>query len=421
MNKIFILLSFSFFANVNAQYVSTFVGSTPGFVNGPATIAQFNWPMGVAVDAEGNIFVVDTVNYVIRKITAAGLVSTFAGSGIGGFADGIASMARFNGVDGLAVDTAGNVYVADANNHRIRKITSAGVVSTLAGSTQGYSDGIGTAAQFNSPSCVAVDTAGNVFVADTFNNRIRKITAAGEVSTLAGSTAGYTDGTGSAAQFNRPYGITINAAGTFFVADALNHRVRKITSTGVVTTFAGSTSGYADGNGTAAKFNYPYGMAVDVAGNVYVTDAADNRIRKITIDGIVSTLAGSGIAGFADGIGTSAQFKNPCGVAVDAVGTVFIADSTNHRIRKITDVLGTVSYYQNQVSIYPNPVSSIINIELADITATKVILYDMNGRVIQTENIINSSVIDISNLANGIYLMQITTDKGIVSKKIVKN
>ena len=420
-NKIFILLSFFFFVNAKAQYVSTFAGSTQGFVNGTATTAKFNWPMGIAIDTEGTIFVVDSANYVIRKITSAGVVSTFAGSGIGGFADGIASVAQFNGIDGLAVDTAGNVYVADTNNHRIRKISAAGVVSTLAGSTQGYANGTGTAARFNNPSGVAVDAAGNVFVTDTFNYRIRKITPAGVVSTLAGSgIAGFANGSGTAAQFNKTYGIAVNDTGSIFVADALNHRVRKITASGVVTTFAGSVYGYANGNGTAAKFSYPYGITVDVTGNVYVTDAEDNRIRKITIAGMVSTLAGSGIGGFADGIGTTAQFINPCGVTVDAVGSVFISDATNHRIRKITNSLSTADYNQNQVLIYPNPVSSIINIDLGDSIASKVILFDMNGRVMQTENIVNSSGIEICNLANGMYLMQITTDKGVVSKKIVK-
>lgn len=421
-SKIFILLSFFFFVNAKAQYVSTFAGSTQGFVNGTATIAQFNWPMGMAIDTEGTIFVVDSANYVIRKITSSGVVSTFAGSGIGGFADGIASVAQFNGIDGLAVDTAGNVYVADANNHRIRKISATGVVSTLAGSIQGYANGTGTAARFNSPSGVAVDAAGNVFVTDTFNYRIRKITPAGVVSTIAGSgMAGFANGTGTAAQFNKTYGIAVSDAGTIFVADALNHRIRKITASGVVTTFAGSVYGYANGNGTAAKFNYPYGITVDPAGNVYVTDAADNRIRKITITGMVSTLAGSGIGGFADGIGTTAQFINPCGVVVDAVGSVFIADATNHRIRKITNSLSTADYQQNQALIYPNPVSSIINIDLGDSIATKVILFDMNGKVMKTENSINITSLEISNLANGIYLLQITTDKGILSKKIVKN
>ena len=420
-NKIFILLSFFFFVNAKAQYVSTFAGSTQGFVNGTATTAKFNWPMGIAIDTEGTIFVVDSANYVIRKITSAGVVSTFAGSGIGGFADGIASVAQFNGIDGLAVDTAGNVYVADTNNHRIRKISAAGVVSTLAGSTQGYANGTGTAARFNNPSGVAVDAAGNVFVTDTFNYRIRKITPAGVVSTLAGSgIAGFANGSGTAAQFNKTYGIAVNDTGSIFVADALNHCVRKITASGVVTTFAGSVYGYANGNGTAAKFSYPYGITVDATDNVYVTDAEDNRIRKITIAGMVSTLAGSGIGGFADGIGTTAQFINPCGVTVDAVGSVFISDATNHRIRKITNSLSTADYNQNQVLIYPNPVSSIINIDLGDSIASKVILFDMNGRVMQTENIVNSSGIEISNLANGMYLMQITTDKGVVSKKIVK-
>ena len=199
-------------------------------------------------------------------------VSTLAGS-TQGYTDGTGTSAKFYNPTGVAVDGAGNVYVADLSNHRIRKITTSGVVSTLAGSgTSGYTDGTGTSAQFNSPTGVAVDGAGNVYVADQGNHRIRKITTSGVVSTLAGSTSGYTDGTGTSAKFYNPSGVAVDGAGNVYVADQSNHRIRKITASGVVSTLAGSTYGYTDGTGTSAKFAYPFGVAVDGAGNVYVAD-----------------------------------------------------------------------------------------------------------------------------------------------------
>ena len=274
--------------------------------------------------------------------TLPAVVSTLAGSGafgFNGFADGTGTEAKFHYPSGVAVDSAGTVYVADYNNHRIRKISPSGVVSTLAGSGAfGFADGTGTEAKFDQPTGVAVDSAGNVYVADTWNSRIRKISPSGEVSTLAGSGAfGFADGTGTAAKFNYPFGVAVDSSGNVYVADMWNNRIRKITPSGVVSTLAGSgVFGFADGAGTAAKFNEPTGVAVDSAGNVYVADMGNNRIRKITPSGEVSTLAGSGAFGFADGTGTEAKFHYPFGVAVDSSSNVYVADRENHRIRKIT-------------------------------------------------------------------------------------
>jgi len=313
--------------------VSTFAGSIWGLRDGAGTAAEFRYPSGVAVDAAGNVYVADYFNHRIRKITDEGLVSTLAGS-TGGFRDGSGTSAQFNYPSDVALDAAGNVYVADLVNHRIRKITPDGEVSTLAGSTGGFRDGAGRSAQFNSPFGVAVDTEGNVYVADSFNNLIRKITPEGLVSTLAGSTEGFRDDIGTSAQFNSPYGVAVDAEGNVYVADVNNHRIRKITPEGLVSTLAGSTVGFRDGSGRSAEFNSPTGVVVDAESNVYVADYFNHLIRKITPEGLVSTLAGS-IWGFRDGSGTSAQFNNPTGVAVDAEGNVYVADSDNHRIRRI--------------------------------------------------------------------------------------
>ncbi len=319
--------------------VITMAGSgVYGFADGTGTAAKFSSPAGVAVDSSGTVYVADSGDNRIRKITAAGVVTTLAGSGVAGFADGTGTSAQFNRPYGVAVDSSGTLYVADEYNNRIRKITSAGVVTTLAGSgTAGYADGTGTSAQFYYPYGAAVDSSGNVYVSDGANNRIRKITSSGVVTTLAGSgVGGFADGTGTSAQFSTPLGVAVDSSGNIYVGDYGNNRIRKITSSGVVTTLAGSgVAGFADGTGTSAQFNFPAGVVVDSSGNVYVGDTKNQRVRKITSSGVVTTLAGSGVYGFADGTGTSAQFEGPDGVAVDSSGAVYVGDYANQRIREI--------------------------------------------------------------------------------------
>lgn len=320
---------------VNGGVVTTLAGSSQGFADGTGASAKFNTPGNVAVDSAGNVYVADTNNNRIRKITPGGVVTTLAGSS-SGYVDGTGAGAKLKKPSGLAVDSAGNVYVADTGNNMIRKITPGGVVTTVAGSTTaGYANGTGTNARFNYVCDVAVDSAGIMYVTDMGNNRIRKVTPGGVVSTVAGSgVQGANDGTGTSAQFGNPCGITIGTDGTLYVTDS-NNLVRKITSGSVVTTLAGSTLGFANGAGTSARFYGPSGIAVDSAGTVYVADIGNKRIRKITPDGVVSTLAGSGASGFADGTGAGAIFYNPTGVAVDSSGVVYVADTYNHRIRKI--------------------------------------------------------------------------------------
>lgn len=314
---------------VEVWIVSTFAG----------TAASFNYPSGVVIDSSGNVYVADNSNNTIRKITPAGVVSTFAGSGSAASVDGTGTAASFKAPYGVAIDNSDNVYVADSSGNKIRKITSAGVVTTLAGSgSYGSTDATGTSASFSGPHALAVDGAGNVYVVDSNNYKIRKITSAGVVTTLAGSgSAGSVDGTGTAASFKYAAGIAVDSSGNVYVADSNNHKIRKITSAGVVTTFAGTgSSGSANGTGTAASFNNPAGVATDSYGNIYVADTNNNKIRKITSAGVVTTFAGSGSAGNLDGAVATASFNTPLAVVVDGSGNVYVADSMNNAIRKIS-------------------------------------------------------------------------------------
>ena len=307
------------------QTVTTVAGSGAAtFADGVGSAASFYTPVGVVVDTLGNIYVGDHNNLRIRKISYTGAVTTLAGSG--GYPYGV------------ALDTLGNIYVATVTDSRIRKISPAGAVTTLAGSgTFTFADGVGTAASFNYPYGVAVDTLGTIYVADQYSNRIRVVSSTGAVTTLAGSGVGSADGVGTTALFNNPLGVAVDTLGNVYVADTANNRIRVVSATGAVTKLAGSgAAAFADGLGTAASFNSPCGVALDTLGNVYVVESANNRIRVINSAGVVITLAGSGSAGYVDGVGTAASFNRPSGVALDSLGNVYVGDSDNNRIRKVS-------------------------------------------------------------------------------------
>ena len=323
---------------------TNFVGlpRVSGTNDGPGTAARFYTPGSVALDTSDNVYVTDYDNHTIRKITPAGLVTTLAGrGGVPGAIDGPGNVARFNGPATLDVDSHGIVYVTDDSNNTIRKITPAGVVTTLAGlaGTPGSNDGTGNMARFNNPIGVAVDSATNVYVADYGNHTIRKITPDGVVTTLAGSAGkiGSADGTGGIARFNEPHHVRVDSAGNIYVADSGNHTIRKVTPTGVVTTLAGKagTPGSADGSVSVARFNYPTGVYVTTNGNVYVVDNFGSTIRRITPAGAVTTLAGRALyPGSVDGIGSAARFNGPFSVSMDRAGNVYVADGSNNRITK---------------------------------------------------------------------------------------
>ena len=316
---------------------------------GPATAARLNMSLGgVALDSAGNLYIADLLNERIRKVSPVGTISTYAGNGGYGFwgDGGPATAAQLSLPHGVALDSAGNLYIADSNNHRIRKVTPGGTISTYAGTgTEGFSGdgGPATAAHLDRPDGVALDSAGNLYIADLGNSRIRKVTPGGTISTYAGN-GGYgfwgDGGPATAAQL-RPRGMALDPAGNLYIADFGNSRVRKVTPGGTISTYAGTgTPGFAGDGGpaTAAQLSFPQGVALDSAGNLYIADSNNNRIRKVTPGGTISTYAGTGLQGFSGdgGPAIDAQLWFPVGVALDSAGNLYIADQENQRIRKVT-------------------------------------------------------------------------------------
>jgi len=315
----------------------------PTYRNGSRPV-RYRLPFGVAVDGNGKLYVADTIGHQIHREhtrtsiddivqgengTPSGPTpEVLAGTGDAGRDDGASTVARFNSPGGLAVNANGTVFVADTGNNAIRKVTPTGVVTTL------------PATGVLEPYGIAVDGSGNVYVADTGNHRIRKITPSGAVSTLAGAgTAGFADGTGPVARFSGPRGVAVDGSGNVYVADTGNHRIRKITPSGAVSTLAGAgTAGFADGTGAAAQFSEPSGLTVSRDGVVFVADTANHRIRKVTPARVVTTVAGSGVAGDRDVFDeplTNAEFDQPFGVVLSPGGALVVADTFSNRVRLV--------------------------------------------------------------------------------------
>ncbi len=386
---------------VSGSEVTTFAGSgSIGEDDGIGKSSNFSFPRGIAIDAEGYLYVTDLGGHKIRKINTAGVVTTIAGSGIIGDMDGAGIVASFNRPNGIVVDVVGNCYISDMFNHKIRKINKEGVVTTLAGmGFPFFADGIGKAAGFEQPQGLAVDDLGNVYVADLFNRRIRKITTAGVVTTFAGSGktgAGSVDGTGITASFDFPVGVALDSKDNLYVTDATANKIRKITPLGVVTTYAGNgVKGADDGIANIASFNRPSGIAIDNLDNVYIADR-NSKIRKISSDGVVTTIAGNGTVGDNDGLGTIASFSGDegLGLAVDRSGNLYVADSGNNKIRKITIINGTYN-------ISPTlPAGLLFNTSTGEITGTATSIAPTQSYTVTATNNFGSSTFDITITIN---------------------
>lgn len=306
--------------------VTTLAGSINGYADGTGSAAKFGQSNGLCNDESGNVYMVDYFNSKVRKVTTGGVVTTVAGGDLG-YADGTGSTALFSGPLGIVYAGNNNFYIADTYNHLIRKMSAGGVVSTIAGTpvSAGFADGNGTAAKFYNPAAICVDANGNLYVADALNHKIRKVTSNGNVTTLAGSSQGYQDGEGTNAKFNQPSGICVDAQGNVYVSEFNNHKIRKITPSGIVSTLAGSSPGTADGLGVAAQFYGPAGICIDKQGNIWVADSMNDRIRKVTPNGEVTTIIGA----------VTNEFARPSGVSIDSDGVLYVMDTYAYRIRKI--------------------------------------------------------------------------------------
>ncbi|KYG82210.1 NHL domain-containing protein [Roseivirga echinicomitans] len=314
--------------NETLDEVDIFAGSRGGYMDGTGVNASFANPYGLAIDNQGNIFVADNSNHRIRKISKEGVVSTFAGSGVPGYSDGNGLSAQFYRPYDIAVDHLGYLYVSDWQNNRIRKISPDGEVTTMAGSgDDAFRDGQGVNASFSNPMGIDVDKSGNVFVADFINGRIRKIAPSGEVTTIAGNgSRGHSDGIGTSASFDGPSGLAVDLNGYLYVSDQYNHSIRKIAPDGMVRTLVWSgNGGVKDGDPGIAYFQYPSGIAVDDLGVVFVADNGNRRIRRIDQAGVTTTIIGNGTDAYSAGIGVQAGIGRPSGIAVDSNGELYIS------------------------------------------------------------------------------------------------
>jgi sugar lactone lactonase YvrE len=418
--------------NFNAQIIYTFAGNGTGGFTGDgsnAWAASLNAPGDIAFDAAGNAYIADFMNNRIRKVNTSGIISTFAGTGTAGFSGdgGLATSANLNGPIDVAVDASGNVYIADYQNHRIRKINTSGIISTVAGTgTSGFSGdgGLATAAQVNAPVGIEVDAAGNLIISDQQNARVRKVNTSGIISTIAGNGtvgSGGDGGLATAAQLNNPNGTAIDASGNIYIADSGNSKIRKVSSTGTITTYAGSgTPGFGGdgGSATSALLNNPVGVALSMSGNVIVPDYGNARVRLINGSGIITTIAGTGIAGYSGDLGPAiaAQINAPSRVGVDATGTIYICDFVDMRVRMMTLVTGLEEKQNNAtaIDVYPNPTNGILNIKAE--AGTNITVYNAMGEEVLVSKATATTKINLSEQAAGVYFVKV----GENTKRIVK-
>ncbi len=440
MKQLLILLTtfFLWHSAAQAQIITTVAGggtANPGDGQ-PATDAKLNKPTGVAVDAAGNFYICERDEHRVRKVTPDGIISTFAGTGTEGYSGdgGPATAAEFQFPYSIAIDATDNIYIGDQST--VRKINTSGIISTIAGSgTQGYSGdgGLATAAELKGPSGIAVDVSGNLYIADIDNRRIRKVNASGIITTIAGTGDAWYNGDGipaTDANLYTPSGVAVDDVGNIFIVESQGQRVRKINPAGIISTVAGTgTTGYSGDGGpaTAAEFDRPIGIALDSYGNIYIGATYNDCVRKINTSGTIATIAGTGVGG-SDGDGgsaTAARLASPVGLAINPGGDLYICDFGNRKVRKVSGIVAVnpirKSSANNGMLLYPNPNNGQFNIHVTTVHKEdlRIVITDITGRALLYQSASTNERIPVTlDAPSGIYIVTTITDKHTKSQKI---
>lgn len=415
--------------HLQAQNVSTYAGAGGvGYINGHAALAKFSGLEQMTYDKNGNLLVCDAPNHCIRRIDAKGNVSTFAGTGAPGFVDGSIAVAQFNNPLGIAVDNQNNVYVSDNLNFVIRKIDTQGNVTTYAGNgEQGYEDGDGITAKFGYLNYMCFDDAQNLYVADPNNNVIRKIDAQQNVTTFVGSgKAALIDGKGTFADLSFPIAIAYDKYNhVFYISDQGNSAIRKALPDGTLSTYAGTgIIGHVDGEALSAKFYFPKGLTTDQNGNIYVAGRFDYTVRKIDTYGRVSTVAGiPHVSGNSNGESTTAKFGKPIEVVISPDGNLLVSDWINSTIRKIelpvTASTGIVYKNEIETKVMPNPVTTSAIIKINGTIGKEPIsfvMYDVTGKEVNVKNTISGLqiIVERGDLSSGTYFFKLVQNSKVI-------
>jgi sugar lactone lactonase YvrE len=435
LNISFLIIAF---VPLHAQNIYAFAGiGTNGFSGdaGQAILAQLYYPAGVAVDGSGNIYFCDSQNHRIRKIDPSGIINTVGGGGVS-LADGIlATSAGIPQPNGITVDAAGNIYFSEKLYAQIRKISTSGIITTIAGNgSPGFSGDGGPAisAQLNTPNGITIDGSGNLYIAEGANHRIRKVTATGTISTIAGTLTSGFSGDGSlatSAEINNPSDVKLDMTGNIYIADNGNKRIRRIDPSGIINTIAGTGGSGFTGDGgfaTLAQIGSPGSLFFDLSGNLFFTDNWNGLLRKINTSGIISKIAGTGTPGYSGDGGPAilSQLNDPGGLCIDANNNIYFSETFNSRLRIICVSNCAMGIEEkestNEIKLFPNPTSDYLNLELQNQTnISEIEITNQLGQTILKQAY--NKQIDVSFLFTGCYFIKlISEDKTVYHSKFVK-